>query len=580
MPVALLEPHVIARIAAGEVIDRPSSVVKELLENAIDAGATQISVDVAGSGLEIIRVSDDGCGMAFNDLELAFQRHATSKIRRFDDMFALSTLGFRGEALPSIAAVADVEITSCQTGVVGGAKLEFRDGKLFKKGAFGRSQGTSISAARLFQSVPARLKFLKSRPAENAHIAQVISQYAMAYPEIKFTLVSDGRQSMATAGNGKLADVLMHIYGLEVARQMLDITPYGGTASSAIKVSGMAATPAVTRSGNNFISLFINRRWVTSRRLVYAVEEAYHGMLMTGKHPIAVINIEIPSADIDVNIHPTKSEVKINEEAAVFGAVQRAVRQALVQAAPVLVVSNVTEAAQPAHPAPACQADFLLRQRSYTLSASRHAMPCSELGASQTAFAATPKTVLPALRLLGQLRNSYIVAEGPDGLYIIDQHAAHERVLFERFTREKSLGRLNVQALLNPEPFDVTPSQAALLSSHLDDLAQVGFLIESFGANSYIVRTVPGMLSDKNWKAMLSELLDTASGERSQFNERLVALSACHAAVRFGQALAEDEMRELLRQLEQVELPNTCPHGRPALMCLTYEQIGKEFKRA
>jgi len=291
VPIQILDPQVISRIAAGEVIERPTSVVKELVENALDAGATQISVEIVGGGLDLIRVSDNGCGIARGDLELAFQRHATSKITHFEDMFSLHSLGFRGEALPSIAAVADMEITSCPANSAEGGRLQMQDGKTLKKGALGRAQGTTVSAVRLFQSVPARLKFLKSRPTEASHIAAVISQYALAYPEVKFSLVMDGKVSLTTPGSGELLDAIIQVYGLEVARNMLDI---GGeqewNADASIQVSGMVSTPALSRSTGNYLSLFVNRRWITSRRLSWAVEEAYHGLLMTGKHPIAVIN--------------------------------------------------------------------------------------------------------------------------------------------------------------------------------------------------------------------------------------------------------------------------------------------------
>ena len=571
--IKLLDPQVIARLAAGEVIERPASVVKELVENSLDAGATQISVEIAGGGLELIRISDNGCGIPADALELAFQRHATSKITKFEDMFSLHSLGFRGEALPSIAAVADVEVTSCQAGTATGGHLRIEDGIEFKSGTIGRSPGTTISAVRLFQSVPARLKFLKSRATEAAHIAAVISQYALAYPEVKFSLVTDGKNSLTTPGSGKLSDAIIQVYGLEVARNMLDIGEQGYVSGAPIKVSGMVSAPAISRSTGNYISLFVNRRWITSRRLIYAVEEAYHGLLMTGKHPIAVVNIEVAPADVDVNIHPTKSEVKFKDESAVFSAVQRAIRQALVQMSPVSAVAEV--AATPYQTTSQSQ----LFTPSHSRGTRSPAYPKQEPSQTESQRLATPKTTLPALRLLGQIRNSYIVAEGPDGLYLIDQHAAHERILFEKLSREKTLGKLEVQALLTPEPFDVTPAQASMLASHLDDLAQMGFLLEEFGANTYLARTVPALLSGKDWKAMLTELLETAGKERSQFMERLTALAACHSAVRFGQTLGEDEMRELLRQLEQVELPNSCPHGRPTLICLTHEQLGKEFKR-
>jgi DNA mismatch repair protein MutL len=568
LPIQVLGPQVIARIAAGEVIERPASVVKELVENALDAGATQISVEIAGSGLELIRVSDNGCGIPAADLELAFQRHATSKITRFEDMFALNSLGFRGEALPSIAAVADVEVTSCPAGGNNGAFIRFENGSKSKQGKLGRQTGTSISAARLFQSVPARLKFLKSRPTETAHIANVVSQYALAYPEVKLSLITDGKDSLITPGTGQLIDAITQVYGLDVSREMLDVN--GLDNNGVAKIRGMAATSAVSRATNNYISLFVNRRWITSRRLVYAVEEAYHGLLMTGKHPIAILNIEVPPQDVDVNIHPTKSEVKFKDESAVFRAVQKAVRQALVQTTPVSQISEFSASYQ-------TSSQPQMFRGSDSPTSERHTITHQTLASGEPL--ATPKTALPTLRLLGQIKNSYIVAEGPDGLYLIDQHAAHERILFEKLSREKTLGTLEVQALLAPETFEVTPVQATLLTSRLDELAEIGFLIEGFGVNTYLARTIPRLLADKKWKAMLGELLETAGRERSQFIERLMALTACHSAVRFGQTLSEDEMRALLRQLEQVELPNSCPHGRPTLICLTHEQLVREFKR-
>lgn len=573
MAIQVLDPQVISRIAAGEVIERPASVVKELVENSLDAGATQISVEIAGGGLDLIRVSDNGCGIARGELELAFQRHATSKLTRFEDMFSLHSLGFRGEALPSIAAVADVEITSCPAGSDSGGFLKMEEGTKSRSGALGRSPGTTVSAVRLFQSVPARLKFLKSRPTEASHIAAVISQYALAYPEVMFSLSMDGKVSLTTPGSGELLDAIIQVYGLEVARNMLDIGEQGWNTETSIRVSGMVSSPSLSRSTGNYISLFVNRRWITSRRLSWAVEEAYHGLLMTGKHPIAVINIEVAPVDVDVNIHPTKSEVKLKDESAVYGAVQRAVRQALVQMTP---VSSIAEVA--VTPYQATKQTLLFP--AHSASGARPSLSTKpEPSQVEPQRLATPKTTLPALRLLGQIRNSYIVAEGPDGLYLIDQHAAHERILFEKLSREKTLNKLDVQALLTPEPFDITPAQASALAVHLDELAQMGFSLEPFGTNSVLARTVPALLAEKDWKAMLSELLESAGKERSQFMERLMALTACHSAVRFGQTLGEDEMRSLLRQLEQVELPNSCPHGRPTLVCLTHDQLAKEFKR-
>ncbi|MCL2678732.1 MAG: DNA mismatch repair endonuclease MutL [Dehalococcoidia bacterium] len=567
MAIQVLDEHVIARIAAGEVIERPASVVKELVENAIDAGATQISIEIQGGGLELIRVSDDGCGIATPELETAFLRHATSKIRRFEDMFTLHSLGFRGEALPSIAAVADVEVTSCPSGSTAGMQIKINGGKKINTATAGRAPGTTFSATGLFQSVPARLKFLKSRQTENSHTASVISRYALAYPEVKFSLAIDGRNALSTPGSGRLEDAIISVYGIDVAREMLEVSEDSGDT----KISGMAAGPAISRANNSFINLFVNRRWVTSRRLVYAVEEAYHGLLMTGRHPLAVVNIWVPPQDVDVNIHPTKSEVKFRDESVVFSAVQKAVRRALVQSTP---VPRASEASAIYKTAPLPQ--IFNRQPHTPIERHGYLYPTPAI---ETTPLPPPKMTLPALRLLGQFRNSYIIAEGPDGLYLIDQHAAHERVLFEKLRREKTQGIPEVQALLTPETMEVTPAQSVILEAGLDGLAEYGFHLEDFGANTYLVRTIPAMLADKNWKAMLTELLDTAGKERSQFMERLSALTACHSAVKFGQSLSAEEMRELLRLLEQADLPNACPHGRPTIVCLPTGQLEKEFRR-
>ena len=562
----------ISRIAAGEVIDRPASVVKELVENALDAGSSQISVEIEEGGLELIRVGDNGGGIPCAELTLAFERHATSKITRFEDMFSLNTLGFRGEALPSIAAVADVEITSCPKDSSTGGFLKIEDGIKSKSGSLGRSNGTTVSARRLFQSVPARLKFLKSRSTETGHIAEVVSQYAMAYPDVKFSLTVDGKNSLNTPGNGGLLDAVIHVYGLDIGRNMLEIPDQNSNSGFGIKISGMVSNPAVTRSTSNYLSFFVNRRWITSRRLSWAVEEAYRGLLMAGKHPVVIINVDIAPTEVDVNIHPTKSEVKFKDESAVYMAIQRAVRFTLIQTSP---VSSIAEISMNAYQSQDRLSLFTPGQED----AQRGHYSRSGSSSDAVLPLKTPKTTLPALRLLGQIKNSYIVAEGPDGLYLIDQHAAHERILYEKLIAEKTLNKLEVQAMLAPETFDVTPAQASMLSMHLDDLAQSGFLLEAFGSNSFLARTIPAPLAGKDWKAVICELLETESAKSSDFMQRLMALEACHSAVRFGQTLGEDEMRSLLRQLEQVEFPNSCPHGRPTLICLTNDQLLREFRR-
>jgi DNA mismatch repair protein MutL len=565
--IELLSPEVIARIAAGEVIERPASVVKELIENSLDAGSSQIGIEIEGGGIDSIRISDNGCGIARDELELAFQRHATSKITCFEDMFALHSLGFRGEALPSIAAVAEVEISSCTAGCNQGNYINLKDGKMVKKEAVGKQQGTSITVHYLFRNVPARLKFLKSTATEASHIAQMTSQYAMAYPEVKFSLSLGERVSLSTPGKGQLLDAIIQVYGLEIGRHMLEISKEEYQTNPEISISGMVSTPSVSRSNSSYISLFVNRRWINSRRLNWAVEEAYHGLLVTGRHPIAIINISVAPDDIDVNIHPTKSEVKFKNEPAVFSVLQRAIRQTLVKMAPVPVIADTTT---PAYHS--TQKQFSL-DMTYT---SRHAQQAVK---EKSIPVTTTVATLPALRVLGQLRNSYIVAEGPDGLYLIDQHAAHERVQFEKLTRERLQQKPEIQALLEPAILEIKPQQAMLFQHYCDELASFGFSFEIFGSSSWLVRSIPAVLAGKDWRDIFNELLDSPLSGSAAFIDKLLALVACHSAVRFGQTMDMDQMRALVRQLEQVSEPQSCPHGRPVLVCLTDERLGKEFKR-
>ena len=559
MPIKALAPQVVARIAAGEVVERPASVVKELVENSLDAGATQISVEVEGGGVSLIKVTDNGAGIPSQEVELAFERYATSKIDELDDLEHISSLGFRGEALPSITAVAQVDMTTCADGEKAGTYLGLKDGAIAKRGTKGRSQGTTVSVLNLFRKIPARLKFLKSVATENSHIANVVSQYALAFPEVKFSLSLDGREALRTPGSGKLLDSIVEVYGAEIAGNMIELK---GEATVPL-VTGMVGLPKVGRSGRGYLSFFVNRRWVSSRMLARAVEEAYHGLLMVGRHPVAVINISLPARDVDVNIHPTKSEIKFVNERAVFSAVYRAVRQALAEQAPVPSVEAATKSV--------FSSEFREPIAPYAE---------AEVALSQPPSPPTPATALPVLRVLGQLDNSYIIAEGPDGLYLIDQHAAHERILFERIERQRAQREIEVQGLLEPSPLEVSPRQEAELWSHYQNLAEFGFTIEPFGGKTFLVRAVPALVHDKDWAGMLRELLDSLSeGDKSHWAEAVTSTMACHGAVRAGQALSDSEMRELVRQLEQAATPHTCPHGRPTMIHLSYSQLKKDFGR-
>ncbi|MBI4180896.1 MAG: DNA mismatch repair endonuclease MutL [Chloroflexi bacterium] len=572
MPIKLLDPEVVARIAAGEVVERPASVVKELVENSLDAGASQIAVEVRGGGVNLIRVTDNGSGIPAAELELAFQRYATSKIAGIDDLETIASLGFRGEALPSIAAVAQVEMASCSGGDSSGNYLHLREGAVSNRGKQGHPQGTTVTVLNLLHNVPARLKFLKSPATENSHIANVVSQYALAFPEVKFTLSADERMVLRTPGSGQLIDSIIEVYGLNVAQNMLELGRgdrvwESGSATLSPRITGMVSSPAVSRSNRDYLSFFINRRWISSRLLSWAVEEAYHGLLMTGKHPLAIINITLSPREVDVNVHPTKTEVKFQNERLVFSSVQKAVRRALLELAPVPRIEEV---------AIAYESQAVSRQpRSVSSGTSHH--PASLIPLAQS----TPAFALPALRLLGQLATTYIIAEGSDGLYLIDQHAAHERILFEQIKSQRAKQAIEVQGLLVPATLEINPQQDAVLKSHYENLVEFGFSIEPFGERSYLVRAVPVWLHQQDWAGALRELLDLPLGRNEgDWLEKVGITIACHSAVRAGQALTDDEMRELLRQLELVALPNTCPHGRPTMIHLSSGQLEREFGRS
>lgn len=566
MAIEVLKNEVINKIAAGEVVERASSVVKELVENSLDARSTQITVEIAGGGLALISVTDNGSGIPSDEIGLAFKRHATSKISTFEDLSESHSLGFRGEALPSIASVSDVEITSFNINDNSGIYAELENGIVIKQQKQARSQGTTIAVKNLFRNVPARLKFIKSKTTENSHIANVVSQYALAFPEVRFALFIDGRESLKTPGTGNLVDSINSVYGIEIASNMLPINnSQDFTADEkGIKISGMVASPRVSRSNRNYISLFVNRRWVANRNLVWAVEEAYHGLLMTGKHPVAVINIEVTLADVDANVHPTKTEVRFKEEGNVYLALQRAVRQALVNTAPVPKVEEIAASYRG-------QSQIIVppEQRHMDMKIVFEEVPGTPVVSS-----------LPVLRVLGQSMNSYIVAEGPDGIYIIDQHAAHERIMFEKISKQKEQQGVEVQGLLEPVSIEVLPVQDEIMNNNYKLLAEFGFTIEPFGNRNYLVRAVPSIMYKKDWQSALNELIDKLSvKDKADITEHIIATMACHSAVRFGQSLSLDEMRELVRQMEQADLPHACPHGRTTMIHITKKQLEKEFGR-
>lgn len=593
MPIRLLPPEVAGKIAAGEVVERPASVIKELVENSVDAGATEIRVEIRQGGRRLMRVADNGSGIPADETPLSFARHATSKLTDVTDLDCIATLGFRGEALASIAAVSQVTLLTRPREQTMGQFLRVDDGQIVRQEGRGCPAGTVVTVEHLFRSVPARLKFLRRPQTEAGHIHTVVTHYALAYPKVRFNLTADGRQTFQSSGSGKLFDVLIAVYGLEVAEQMLAVEAAEKTMEAdepaSPLVQGFIGSPSLHRASRRYITLFVNRRWIQDRSLAHAVAQAYHTLLPVGRHPVAVLMLEMDPAEIDVNVHPTKREVKFRDGRQVFSSVQRAVRRTLVERAPVPSMPHTSRT----WPAP----DWERRQA--LISAGKGAPPIStqmamelyRTGDDSTELAAAQgeklqpigPVRLPLLRVIGQVGQTYIVAEGPQGMYLIDQHAAHERVLYEQTMAEYSQQAVTSQTLLEPSTVDLDPLLVGILAEHLAMLNQVGFTLEPFGGTSYLLRAVPTILVVPDVRAALVDILEMLrQGDdllATQAEERLIATVCKRAAIKAGQTLSTEEMQELIRQLEQCESPRTCPHGRPTVLHFSVEQLEKEFGR-
>ena len=585
VPIRLLSSDVSSKIAAGEVVERPASVVKELLENSMDAGAGRISVEIAGGGVEYIRVTDDGTGIPGNEVELAFQRFATSKVASVGDLEAVDTLGFRGEALPSIASIARVSMVTRSREEDSGTHLELADGQVLRKEPRGAPRGTSVTVRHLFGNFPARRKFLRSTATETSRIQTLVTRYVLAYPGLRFQLDVEGSTVFSSTGSGDLRDAIAAVYSLDVAQAMLEISegrdreedPY-------LTVKGMVSPPSLDRANRSYISLFVNGRWVQSRMLGYALTQAYHGFISERRHPMAVLNLTLPYSDVDVNVHPAKAEVRFRRENAAFGSLQQAVRHTLTSHAPVPGMTHVTSA-QPVAAKPTMGRSFWPVPSFATPRAFRsdYREPSVSSGYQQPAptEAPIPRTALPALRVLGQVQSTYVAAEGPDGMYLIDQHAAHERVIFEKVIAEATSRTPLVQRMLEPATVLLSPEQREMVDAQGELLGALGFLIEPFGDDAYLLRGVPGLLGQADPGQALLDVLDTMAegGGFESWEERGAYSVACHSAVRAGKTLTNQEMTELARQLERCQQPNTCPHGRPTMIHLSSGLLEREFGR-
>ena len=571
MPIEVLPPELAAKIAAGEVVERPASVVKELVENSLDAGAAQVTVEIRGGGVVQVRITDDGQGIPANEVEVAFQHHATSKLKTLDELEAMATLGFRGEALASIAAVSRLTLTTRPADADIGHRMELHWGQRVGAGAEGCPPGTSMEVCDLFGNLPARRKFLRSNSTEAARVHDLVTRYALAYPHIRFQLTVDGRRVLATSGNGKPREALLAVYGLEAANGMLEVR--GEDQESGYRVDGFASAPNLHRANRTHMTFFVNRRWIQSRMLSFALEEAYHGLLPEKRFPLAAINLGIPYEDLDVNCHPAKREVRFHQEGRVFSTLQRAVRAALVSDSP------VPEMRTPGGPASKPVTFPGGGTGSFFSPSVFGGAPAESYTAP--AGAAVPQQRPPALKVVGQVKLTYIVAEGANGMYLVDQHAAHERVLFDQMRRKAIDSSPQSQPLLEPVVVEFTPGQAQVVLDNAQSLQAYGFGLESFGDNAGLLRTVPAIFASQDPGQSLVNVLDMVGfeGLGRQTEDVLAASIACHSAIRAGKSLTEAEMVALLEQLEATDNPQTCPHGRPTMLHFSSMHMEREFGR-
>ena len=572
MPIHILPDTVASQIAAGEVVERPASVVKELIENAIDAGAASISVTIRQAGRQLIQVDDDGAGIPAEELQLSVARHATSKLNSADDLYNIRTLGFRGEALASIASVSRMTLISRTPQAAHASKLVVDGGQISAAQPAAGPKGTSVRVEGLFFNVPARLKFLKSDLTEARQIAGLVTRYALAYPRIRWSFTQDDKLVFQTSGNGEKTEILQSLFGTQDAHQLMPAS----LEEHDIAVQGFISTLSLTRSNRKDITLFVNGRWVQDAALTAAVIKAYNTMLMVGRYPVVVLFLNIAPELVDVNVHPSKAEVRFREPDRIFSTVQRTIRRALLAFTPVPQLDAVNlwgrGAASGWQPAPASAGAALPDVGGLS--------PAAGGGPWQPDL---PGQRLPLLRLIGQVASTYLVAEGPDGLYLIDQHAAHERVLFDQMMAQYAASAAASQALVTPLSVELTPEKSALLEEQLPTLASLGFDLEPFGPGTFRIRAVPAIFQKGDPReavlAVVNAFEEDETPLQSEVEARIAARVCKRMAVKGGQLLSDAEQRALLLDLESSPSPRTCPHGRPTMIHLSASLLERQFGR-
>ena len=574
MSIKVLSKQESSVIAAGEVVERPASIVKELVENSIDAGADTILIHIESGGIKEIAVSDNGSGIASNDVELAFHRFATSKYPDNGDLFNIETLGFRGEALPSIASVASIRMVTRVVGEQNGTSVHMYTGNLVEFSSSGCPLGTTVTVTNLFSRIPARLKFLKSPSVESQRIHSLIQQLSMAFPSVSFRFDVDGKVRLNTRGNGDLRDTYGEVFDPKTASSMMVID--SGKDLGYAAIHGLISSPDTTRSNRNSINLVVNGRCVQNRSLTFAVEDAYKGFLTVGRHPLSFLFIDVPKEDLDFNVHPAKVEIRLKDESQVFRSIQRLIRNSLISMSPVPYTQLMGVSPIVRH--------GVYSEPDYRQSTESYQKPLSLFNdQSQYEPEANFKFQIKNLRLVGQIHGLYIVGETDQAIYLIDQHAAHERVLYEQVQDATKVDR---QGILEPIVLKLSPENEQVLTADLDYWGKWGFDIEHFGSHSYLLRSVPSVFGNvdpgKNFLSILDDLhVDDFFGEgmSHDWQLKICASIACHSAIKAGDSLSEEEMQNLLIMLQSANQPNNCAHGRPTTIKFGLGELEKEFKR-
>ena len=612
MSIQILSDDLANQIAAGEVVERPASIVKEVVENSIDAGATRISIEIEEAGKKSIRVSDNGSGMEPEDARLSFQRHATSKIRSASDLECIQSLGFRGEALPSIASISRVRMSTGTGKGRNGTEISIEGGGAFQVKEIAFSQGTTIEVNQIFYNTPARQKFLKRDGTEASHITQVVQQQALAHPEIQFSLHHNGRQLLATLPTDQALYRIAELFGAELSKELIRVESDDGT----YRIEGFISSPVYTRSNRNTQYCFINSRFVRDRVLLSATQQGYSHLLPRGQHPVLFLFMTMDPGLLDVNVHPAKAEVRFAFQQDVYRFVSRAVQDALQQNKKSFTtvgddsVSGQGRDLSPSLDVPGRQPTLIPStdqapggyQRepgkgdwSRGLEALYSPAPTVDRVRGVEAdsrqiefFGQKPKPVsdmvFSEFEPVGQLNNSFILMQGPKGVLVVDQHVAHERVLYERFREAADNKKIEVQDLLFPLAVDFSPAEVQAVSEHLESLRELGMHLEPFGKDGFLLRAVPAVLKNQDQESIVREVAGRLTREEKDHTlqnkmEDIMIMMSCRNAIKVNHPMELDQIRKLMHDLEQTKMPYTCPHGRPIALLFEMNDILRKFQR-